>query len=338
MNILFDISHPAHFHLFKNAIRELRDRDHDILLTIRDKDILRALLDHENLTYHTISSAKQGYAGLFFELLTRNIKMFRLSRRFKPDLLVGTSVSITHVGCLLRRMSLVFNEDDDAVVPLFSYLAYPFADNIVNPECLEYRNWSDKRVLHNSCHELAYLHPDNFRPDPEILKKYGLRERQYVIGRFSALQAHHDVGARGISKDTWNQIENVLGRYTVVRSIENSETHTIEPWDMHHVLAFAKMLISDSQTMTIEAAVLGVPAVRINTFVGKSTVIDELEKKYQLAFGFVPEQADQAIETIRYLLDDHDTENIWNERRKILLSEKVDMNKWMIDFFERGFL
>ena len=44
---------------------------------------------------------------------------------------------------------------------------------------------------------------------------------------------------------------------------------SIDPKDIHHILFFADIFISDSQTMTAEAAVLGTPSIRYNDFVGR---------------------------------------------------------------------
>ena len=38
--------------------------------------------------------------------------------------------------------------------------------------------------------------------------------------------------------------------------------------------------------MAVEASVLGVPSVRYNSFYRKSSVLDELEYKFGLTFGF----------------------------------------------------
>ena len=42
------------------------------------------------------------------------------------------------------------------------------------------------------------------------------------------------------------------------------------------------MFIGDSQTMTSEAAVLGVPSLRCNSFAGRISYINEQEFKYGL--------------------------------------------------------
>ena len=102
---------------------------------------------------------------------------------------------------------------------------------------------------------------------------------------------------------------------------------------LHHVLAFAKMLICDSQTMTIEAAVLGVPAVRINSFIGKSMLIEELEKKYKLCFGFFPSQETDILSTLNSLINKTSVEAEWQEKRFALLLEKEDLAAWMVHFY-----
>ena len=234
-----------------------------------------------------------------------------------------------------RATSVVFNEDDAKTVPIFAKLSYLPAHYIITPDCLKFEEHGKKHITHPSYHELAYLHPDNFCPDNGILQKYGLEEKKYVIARFSALKAHHDVGARGISTELWERIKAFLGKYEIVKSIENDGgLHQIEPWDMHHILAFAKMIISDSQTMTIEGAVLGIPSVRINTFVGRSTVIDDLENKYKLAIGFLPDKEEEISGTIKTVLEDGSTGRIWAQRRADLLKDKVDLNQWILGFFD----
>ena len=123
--------------------------------------------------------------------------------------------------------------------------------------------------------------------------------------------------------------------YKIAKSIENERTHQIDRWDMHHIMAFSKMIISDSQTMTIEGAVLGIPAIRVNTFVGQSKVIQELEEKYKLAFGILPTEEELVLRTVRELLYSPDTDTTWAQRRELLLLDKTDLTKWMVNFFRK---
>jgi predicted glycosyltransferase len=51
MRYLFDIGHPAHVHYFRNAIRILQSRGHEVSITTRDKEISLYLLDKLGFQY-----------------------------------------------------------------------------------------------------------------------------------------------------------------------------------------------------------------------------------------------------------------------------------------------
>jgi uncharacterized protein len=334
--ILFEVLHPAHVHLFRNLIAHLKAAGIDYLVVSRKKDITNELLEHYNINYINISEAKTGFWGLLSEALWRDYKMLRLLKkhRFSLAFTSGTSFSVAHASVFHKIKTYNFIEDDDDVVGLYARLTYPFTSFIVAPDCLRYKRFAKKRVLYPSYHELAYLHPGNFKPNESILEQYGLKKGRFVILRLSALKAHHDFGAKGIDTGLKNEITELLSEYDVVESLEGKSGNKIKPWDMHHVMAFSKMIVSDSQTMTVEAAVLGVPAVRINTFIGKSSVIDELENNYKLSYGFFPDNHISIIETIKYLSAAPEVRDVWQQRGQKLLSEKIDLNGWMIRFYE----
>ena len=58
MNILFDINHPAHIHLFKHAINKLKESGHNVVITSRDKDITVDLLDRYGFKHFVLSKAQ----------------------------------------------------------------------------------------------------------------------------------------------------------------------------------------------------------------------------------------------------------------------------------------
>ena len=338
MKFLFDIGHPAHVHLFRNFISYLKKKNQEICVVSRDKDITNILLDHYGIPYICLSSARKGVLSMFAELIYRNYQIIKLHNREKFDAAFGTSVSIAHLSAIKGIPSFNLNEDDDDVVPLYSLLTYPFAPSILHPQCIRYKRWQKRRVFYPSYHELAYLHPNNFTPDPNVLGKYNLQEKKYVVVRFSSLNAHHDIGKKGISSRLWRKIESFCSDYTIVFSIEGEISHQIQPWDMHHVLAFSKMIISDSQTMTVESAVLGIPSIRINSFYDRCSVLDELEKTYELTFAFHPEKEQEILNKTSAILSDENSSYIWNGKRKKLLKKKVDFNEWLIAFSKRQLL
>lgn len=332
--ILFDIGHPAHVHLFRNLLFYLKKNGHQVVVVSRDKDLTNRLLRFYGIPARTLSRARKKPLGMLLELLARDLKVFGLHLKFRFDAAFGTSVSIAHLSAVTRVKSYVFEEDDDDIVPFFAWITYPFATGIIMPRGLRFKRWEKKRIFHSSLHELAYLHPRHFTPREDVPKKYGLVPGEYIIIRSSALEAHHDVNIEGLREEVWDGIWKVIGNRRVIFSREGAEGREIEPWDMHHVLAFARMLITDSQTMTGEAAVLGVPSVRCNSFVGRITVMQELENKYGLTFGFRPGEEEAMIERIRMLLNQKNLREEWGRRRQRLLSDKEDFAGWLVCFFE----
>jgi len=333
MNLLFDIGHPAHVHLFRNYIYYLRDRGHNVFVVSRKKDVTEILLDHFKIEHFPVTAPAATRSGMLKELIIRSRFIFELHRKHHLDAAFGTSASIGFLRLKFGVPAYNFNEDDDDVVKLYSYLAYPPATKIFNPDCIRYKKWKDKRVLYPSYHELAYLHPDNFTPDVNILKSYNLEPEKYIIIRLSALQAHHDTQIKGISSGLQKKIKDSISEYTILESDEKNKNHVIKPWDMHHILAYAKMIISDSQTMTTEAAVLGRPSVRINDFVGRISYIEELEFKYELTFGFKPSEDELILTKVSDLAFGKNIEGQWAEKRRRLLNEKIELTTWMINYF-----
>jgi glucose-1-phosphate thymidylyltransferase len=72
---------------------------------------------------------------------------------------------------------------------------------------------------------------------------------------------------------------------------------------IHHALAFAEFFLGDSQSMTVESALLGTPAFKINTFAGIISVIRQLEE-YGLAFGYRPGEEDALVRRLQEVLLD----------------------------------
>jgi predicted glycosyltransferase len=269
------------------------------------------------------------------ELVLRTCKIFHLHHQRAFDLALGSSVSIGHLTAIFGVQSINFCEDDDHVVPLYVWLAYPFVSQIVNPRGLLCHRFIAKRLFHDSYQKLAYLHPDNFQPDPCVLDKYNLAPDAYTVIRCSAYTAYHDVGQSGFSESFLGAVKQRLGEEPIVLSVENEKSHDIDPVDMHHILAFARIVICDSQSMAVEAAMLGVPSLRMSSFAGKIAVLNELEQKYALTMGFRPDEGNALLEELDALQAHANLKEEWTRRRAVMLQDKVDLNRWMIDLVER---
>jgi len=346
MKILVYMGHPAHFHLLKNPVRELEKKGHRVTVLIQTKDILEDLLRGSGFTYKNILPAgrKDTKLGLAIGMIKRDTALLRLclKEKPKPDIMIGTSVELPHIGKLLSIPTINLNEDDCPAVPLYCKLSYPFSSVVLAPCNCDTGKWEKKTVHYSGYHELAYLHPHVFQPQKEVVEKQLHMEKSYFILRFARLTAHHDAGKTGITTKIAREIIKRLiphGRVFITsqRELEPEfEPYRIplNPMDMHHALYYAGMYVGDSQTMTAEAAVLGTPALRFNDFVGKLGYLEELEHKYGLTYGIKTSQPEKLFEKIEEILKIKDRKQVWQQRRQKMLEDKIDVTAFMVWFIE----
>ncbi len=344
MKIIIYLGHPAHFHLFKNIILNLTNGKHQIKILIKEKDVLEQLIESTVWNYQNIlaEGRKDNKLGMFIGVLKRDLRLYKICRNFRPDLLIGTSVENSHISKLLGIPSISVNEDDADVVPLYAKITYPWASVILSPDVCNNFKWNSKTINYSGYHELAYLHPNHFQPDKEIVRKYFSPEAPYFIIRFAKLKAHHDVGIKGIDIEIAKSLIDILKPFGKIfisseRELENeleSYRININPIDIHHVLEFAKIYIGDSQTMAAEAGVLGTPFIRFNDFVGKIGYLNELENKYKLGFGFKTNQVKEMLRKVKELLQMKNIKQEFQRRRQKMFADKIDVSKFMTWFIE----
>lgn len=323
MNVLIQLSHPAHFHLYKIVAKNLIEDGNKVLFVIKSKDILETLLLNAGLPYVNINQhAHRGSKlGILWDMFVREWRIIKLCRKHKIDLITGSTPETAHVSWLLHLHGVNTGEDDAAVISMFIKIAKPFIDGYVAPDPCEMGQVELKTAHYPGYHELAYLHPNHFTPSREVVEGYGMPLKvrgdklevsgvqnpfaPYFILRFASLNAHHDSGIKGINTEVAKHLIDILSPYgriyiTSERPLEPQfEQYRIHinPLDMHHVMAFASLYIGDSQTMAAEAGVLGVPFVRFNDFVGRIGYLRELEDVYKLGYGIhaTPLAADSPI-------------------------------------------
>ena len=333
MRFLFYLGHPAHFHLFRIVIGNLKSAGHEVTILIKKKDILEDLVRRQGWAYTNINpeGRADNKLAIAWKLLKRDWELYKMVRKVKPHVMAGTSAEIAHVGKLTGIPSFVFNEDDAEVVPLFAKLAYPFATHIVAPDSCGVGRWIKKKIAYSGYHELAYLHPAHFTPDRHRIVKLET-DKPYFILRFASLTAHHDAGRGGITRDIAAKLVDMLTPFgqiyiTSERPLEPEfEPYRIQidPLDIHHALAFASIYIGDSQTMAAEAAVLGTPSIRFNDFVGEISYLRDLEK-YGLSYGIRTNEAGKLFDTVVALTKDlAGSKKMMHVNLDRMLSDKID--------------
>ena len=345
MKIMIDIGHPAHVHLFKNIIWELEKRGDTILVTARDKDVVLKLLDAYQIPYHAIGKKQTGIIALTREWIVREYKIYKIAKNFHPDIMLGLlNPATAHVAKLIGAKSIIFNDSEPEAIkyPIEEKLTVPFANRIITLASVNH-DYGPKSIRINSYKELAYLHPNVFTPNPNVLEQAGLKKGDdYVLLRFVAWGASHDVGEGGFSlEEKRTLIHQLQQKVHVYISSElplpkefEQYRLPISPDKMHDFLYYAKLFISDSQTMTTEAALLATPAIRYNSFVGEKDMgnFRELEEKYGLIFNF--RNGTDAINKAMELLKTPGLKEQWREKQKQLLSEKEEIIPKFIEIIE----
>jgi len=339
MKVHFDVGHPAHVHLFKYAIDELHARGHETLVTSREKEVTVELLDAYDVDHVPISKKGTSTLDLAKEWLVREVKLVWHARQFDADVIVSHfNPSAGHAAAVTGAESIMFNDDEVAASTLGS-VTHPFASAVATPACFR-QDLGEKHYTYEGVHELAYLHPDRFDPDPDGLREHGVAvDEPYFVLRFVAWGAHHDVGESGFSRRAKRELVAFLDRHGEVYVTSEDPIPAefeeyrlpVPPEDMHDLLYYADGYVGDSQTMALEAGILGTPAIRSNSFAASDDVsnVTYLEDEYGLLYSFGDERA--AIETVKELVADPHTQGRWGQRRETFVAETVDVTDAMAD-------
>ncbi|MEM1042742.1 MAG: hypothetical protein AAGI91_08945 [Bacteroidota bacterium] len=340
MRYLFYFGHPAHFHLFRHTVAALKAEGHTVDLFCKTKDLLEDLLQASGWAYTNVLPQGKGAGRLAMatDLLARNGRMLRHCLRHRPDLMAGTSPEVAQIGRLLGIPSLVLNEDDVDIVPLFAKAAYPFCTAVVAPEQTDLGRWAGKGLTYPGYQKLAYLHPNRFTPERSRVEHLFAGRAQYFVLRFVSLTAHHDVGIGGFTPAVARRVVDLLEPHGAVWISAEGDLGgdlqryrlALDPLDIHHALHFATLFAGDSQSMTVESAMLGTPSVRFSDFAGRISVLEELEHTYGLTVGIPASEPGRLAETLQRLLARDDLRAAYAARRDTMLADKIDLSAFLI--------
>ncbi|MDA7803874.1 DUF354 domain-containing protein [Crocinitomix sp.] len=269
MKILIDIGHPAHVHYFRHFIEKMKSDNHEIMVTARDKDVTIQLLNEYKIKYYNRGKGKNGLIAKILYMIWADIKLLKLTRKFKADAYLSfASPYAAQVAWLRGKPHVAFDDTEHAKIARKFYL--PFSKYVYTPYCFEL-DLGKKHHRFNSFMELAYLHPAVFKPlainHPDIPKE------KYVFLRFIAWTANHDVGQSGLDLETKREIINRLKKdYRILISSEGDFPEEfkkfqikISPISIHSVLKNAELFIGEGATMAVESAFLGTPSIYVNS-------------------------------------------------------------------------
>ncbi len=340
MNVLIDIGHPAHVHLFKNFAAEMITKGHNVLFTCREKEFEIALLKKYGFAFRSLGKKYAASIGKIWGLAEFGFKEYVTGLKFKPDILLSHgSPYAAHAAFLLGKPHISF-EDTFNSEQLRLYL--PFTKIVFTSE-YEHPLESKKIITYAGYNELAYLHPKRFTPDSSVIQELGVTSTdKYVIIRFISWNASHDRGQGGITFE--NKIKTVAEFSKYAKVFISSEAAlpdelqkyrvTIDPSRMHDAIAFAGLMYGESSTMAEEAAMLGTPALYLSSI--RTYYTDHLERDYQLLRSFGNSEQDQtaAINFASDILQHGEYRIAWKERQQKMLNDKIDVTEMLVWFIE----
>ncbi len=274
-----------------------------------------------------------------FTMFKNDRKLLKISKQFNPDLFVSVSSPYAaQVSWLTGKPSIAFTDTDTA--KLILSLTVPFTDAIITPDVFT-KDLGRKQIHIRSYKELAYLHPNWFKPDLTALKWLNLsRGDKYVLLRFSAFDASHDMATSGLSIENKLKLVDKLEKHAAV--FISSEiplpggldkySICIPPHLMHDVLYHASLFIADSGTMVTEAAILGTPAIICHPRSQELGNFNDLERNYGLIYNV--HNPDNVLLKAIELIDQQRIKDEWFQKRENLIRNKIDVTAFMTWFIE----
>ncbi len=335
MKILIDIGHPAHVHYFRNFIQIMQEKKHTILVVARDKEVSQVLLKKYNIPYVTRGKGGNGLSGKIIYLIKANLLLFSKAFSFKPDIFLSfASPYAAQVSWLLRKPHIAFTDTEHA--KLGNYAFMPFTSTIITPNAFQ-GDLGEKHIEFNGFMEQCYLDKKYFTPNnvSDLLKLK--KDEKYIVLRFVSWGASHDIGHTGLSDTSKIEIVEKLSKnYKVFISSEAELPDrflkykiNISPERMHDVLANAHLFIGEGATMASECAMLGTPAIYVNSLNAGTLMAQE---KSGSIFGF--RNSDGVLEKALDLLEIPNLEEKFEENRKSLLKDSINVTAFMVWFIE----
>jgi hypothetical protein len=339
---LFFTNTPAHVHVYKGLVRRLRDDGHDVLVLARDYGCTVALLEYYDLPHRVYGTLDTTKWSLARQLPSHYYNIVRHAREFDPDCIFGRGSYAAHAGAVTGAATvLVVDSETDT---LDHAVSRPFARAILTPHVFG-KDLGPRHYRFRGFKECAYLHPETFTPSGDVREKLGVADdERFALVRLNAFGSHHDVGQSGFSPgDRRRLIEELSEDVTVFVSDEGDDVDVasldahpfdLHPARLHDALAAANLLVADTQTIVTEAALLGTPAVRSNSFVGEN----DMGNFKALAEADLVRNVGsfERVKTVAPDLATPDANERWEARRDDYVSDLVNLTDLITTVAENG--
>lgn len=336
MNIVFDINHPAHINFFKNAIYKLNKDGHNVQIFGLKRGKIPAILYKEfpDNKIKIIGRHRNNFLSIIFEAnILKFFSLLRLLIGRKTD--VGVSVGSFVLGSCLKLLhvkNIQFHDDPERSQNI--RLVKITADEIHIPPIMKK---SGKIFIYNGLKEWAYLSPQYFKPNMDVLAKYHVEPFQYYFIREVSPGSlnYLDQGSYTIASFAQEMDPNIK----ILLSLEDKSKLSLYPdnWcllqepidDIHSLIYFSRLVISSGDSMAREGAMLGRPGIYCGKRKMKTNGI-LIDKKilFQIAPPHVPSFVNDII-TSRVAIPEQ------TEFRRNLQNEWDDVTSYIVTTIEK---
>lgn len=343
VRVLIFTNTPAHVHLYRNAVTELVDRGHDVLVLGRDDSHAKPLLEYYDLPHVIYGHRGPTKWSLARELPAQFVNITRLARRFDPDVIFGRGAYSAFAGVVTGAPVVLFF---DSIPWRLGYvLPSKVADSVVTTNAFR-EDLGPKHHRFRGVTELAYLHPDVYTPDSSVREELGVDpDEPFALVRFNGFGAFHDIAETGFSRrEARTLVTRLADHATVFVSDERDRMdlatlpdrvhrYDLHPARIHDVLAEARLFVADTGTMVTEAALLGTPTVRATLHDADTDLgeMRELESAGLVVNCPPADTADVAVD----LLTDEAAPDRWRRARDEFVRSRVDPTALIVDLAER---
>lgn len=350
IKILIALDHPAQIHLYSNLIRQLEKKGHKVKIAACIKEVMVDLLDSYGFDYHVLFNNEGGPLYKKAMMAARGeVEMLKLTAQFRPDLFFSaTSEMVGPAKLVFSKPHIGITDTEHASIS--NAFAYPATDVIFTPSSFM-NELGRKQIRFEGCKELAYLHPNHFKPDPAVLDELGLSERDNIFMlRFAAFNAGHDVRSAKFSAQYIPALINRLKREgEIIISTEvpldgslKKYQRNISPARYLDLMHYSSLYVGEGSSSANEAGILGVPSLHFerlsdggHTYGATAIcgIMAELQDKYGLIYSFHEEE--KLLEKLDEILaDPGKSKREWMAKRERFLKDKIDVTAFLTWFLE----
>lgn len=311
-------------------------KGHVFFISARDKEVSFVLLNKYEIDFYNRGKGAKNIVNKFLYLFKSDYLLYKQAKLFKPDLFMSfASPYAAHVAKILGKPHVAFTDTDNAKLGILSF--EPFTKTVLTPISFK-KSFGKKHIRFNGFMELCYLYPSYFEPNPSIFSFLKINPgEKFIIFRFVSWDANHDIGQTGLSLEYKNKIVRELSKYAkVFISSEAKLPNDLIPYQInipaekiHDAMAYATLFIGEGATMASECAMLGTPAIYVNTL---SAGTLEEQEKYGLLFGY--RNSEGILEKALELLKTPNLKEEFQARRQKMLADKIDVTAFMVWFVE----